>query len=42
MTERQLFKNFDIENERNGAGFYVMIGFAIIAVLAFVTACATQ
>jgi len=34
--ERQLFKNFGAENERNDAGLYVMIGFAIIAVMAFV------
>ncbi|HKE56466.1 MAG TPA: hypothetical protein VKB46_07190 [Pyrinomonadaceae bacterium] len=37
MTEqRQLFKNFGAENERNNAGLYVLIGLATIAVLVLV------
>jgi len=37
-SRRRPFKNFGDENERNSVGFYVMIGLAIIVVLAFVTA----
>ena len=36
-SRRQPFKNFGDENERNSVGFYVVIGLAIIVVLAFVT-----